>query len=147
MPKLYDGPRGGLYYISKDRKIYVSSKNVNMFGKKFFYNNKNSNKGKQYRGYVLVDIKKSTNSSKKYMAIFRHVKSGRTKTVHFGAAGMSDYTKHKDPQRKQRYIKRHRKRENWNNPMTAGSLSLYILWNKTSLRASIADYKKRFFKK
>ena len=25
------------------------------------------------------------------------------KTIHFGAEGMSDFTKHKDPQRKERY--------------------------------------------
>ena len=35
------------------------------------------------------------------------------KTVHFGAAGMSDYTKHKDPERKERYIERHKKNEDW----------------------------------
>jgi len=39
---------------------------------------------------------------------------------------------------------RHRKRENWNNYMSAGSLSRYILWNKPTLKASIADYKKKF---
>jgi hypothetical protein len=27
--------------------------------------------------------------------------------------------------------------------MSAGALSRWILWNKTSLRASIADYKKK----
>lgn len=102
-------------------------------------------KGKTYKGYNLVSIKKSTNSGKKLMATFKHNTTGRTKTIHFGAAGMSDYTKHKDPHRKQRYINRHRKRENWNNPMTAGALSLHILWNKPTLKASIADYKKRFF--
>jgi hypothetical protein len=31
-----------------------------------------------------------------------------------------------------------------NNPMRAGYLSLYILWNLPSLKASIEDYKKRF---
>ena len=36
-----------------------------------------------------------------------------TKTVHFGAAGMSDYTKHKDDERKQAYIQRHKKNEDW----------------------------------
>lgn len=94
--------------------------------------------------YHLVKIKKSDKSDKKMMAIFEDCKSGRLKTVHFGSFGMSDFTKHKDPERKKRYLARHKSRENWNNPVTAGSLSRYILWNKTSLRASIADYKKRF---
>ena len=87
----------------------------------------------------LVSIKVSTRPEKKYMATFND-----GTVIHFGARGMSDFTKHKDPERKQRYINRHRKRENWNDPKTAGALSLYILWNKETLRASIADYKKRF---
>jgi len=78
------------------------------------------------------------------MAIFRDCKTGRTKTVHFGAAGMSDFTKHKDPERKQRYINRHKTGENWKDPTTPGSLSRWVLWNKPTLSASIADYKKRF---
>ena len=90
-----------------------------------------------------VVIKKSTNSAKKYMAIF--YKDGKKiKTTHFGAAGMSDYTKHKNKSRKQRYMNRHRTRENWNNPMTAGALSRWILWNKPTLKASISDYKRKF---
>ena len=92
---------------------------------------------------MKVIIKRSTNRQKKYMAVF--YKDGKKiKTTHFGAAGMSDYTKHKDSNRKKRYMTRHRKRENWNNYMSAGSLSRYILWNKPTLKASIADYKKKF---
>jgi len=90
-----------------------------------------------------VVIKKSTNSAKKYMAIF-YQDGKKIKTTHFGAAGMSDYTKHKNKSRKKRYMNRHRTRENWNNPMTAGALSRWILWNKPTLKASIDDYKKKF---
>ena len=90
-----------------------------------------------------VVIKKSTNSAKKYMAIF-YQNDKKIKTTHFGAAGMSDYTKHKNKSRKQRYMNRHRTRENWNNPMTAGALSRWILWNKPTLKASISDYKRKF---
>ena len=78
------------------------------------------------------------------MAIFENKQTGREKTVHFGAEGMSDFTKHKDPERKERYINRHKKNENWKDPTTAGALSRWILWNKPSLSASIADYKKKF---
>lgn len=77
------------------------------------------------------------------MAIF-YQDGKKIKTTHFGAAGMSDYTKHKDKSRKKRYMNRHRTRENWNNPMTAGALSRWILWNKPTLKASIDDYKKKF---
>ena len=90
-----------------------------------------------------VMIKKSTNTKKKYLAIF-YEDNKKTRTIHFGCAGMSDFTKHKDEARKKRYMNRHRVRENWSDPMTAGSLSRWILWNKPSLRLSISDYKRRF---
>lgn len=109
------------------------------------FGKKPKRKTKTYKGYALVSIKPSTKSGKKMMATFKHTKTGRTKTTHFGATGYQDFRQHRDPQRKQRYINRHRKRENWRNPMTAGALSLYILWNKPTLKASIADYKRRFF--
>jgi len=64
--------------------------------------------------------------------------------VKFGRQGYSDFTKHKDEARKQRYLDRHKANENWNKPDTAGALSRWILWNKPTLRESIQDYKQRF---
>jgi hypothetical protein len=93
---------------------------------------------------MKVIIKPSTNPKKKYMAIFYDDDGKKKNTTHFGAKNMSDFTKHKDEERKQRYLDRHRARENWNDFMSAGSLSRWILWNKPTLKASIADYKKRF---
>ena len=92
---------------------------------------------------VSVVIKKSDKSEKKLMAVFT-MSNGRTKTTHFGAAGMDDYTKTRDKDQRSRYLKRHRRNENWNNPMTAGALSRWVLWNKETRSASINDYKKRF---
>ncbi len=92
---------------------------------------------------LKVVIKKSTDPKKKLMAIFS-LENGRTKTTHFGAAGMSDFPTHKDEERKKRYLARHRARENWNAPMTAGALSRWILWNLPTRQASIRAYKKRF---
>jgi hypothetical protein len=93
---------------------------------------------------VSVKISKSTKSGKKYMAVFTR-DNGRTKTTHFGSAGMDDYTKTKDKAQRKRYLDRHRKNENWNNYESAGSLSRYILWgNSTSLRENIRTYKSRF---
>ena len=82
---------------------------------------------------INVIIKKSTNPNKKYDAIFED------KKISFGASGYSDYTKHKDPERKKRYIDRHKKNENWGNVESAGFLSRYILWNKPTLKESIKD--------
>jgi len=92
---------------------------------------------------MKVEIKPSTNQDKKLMAIF-YDEGRKVKTTHFGAKGMSDYTIHKDDERKERYLNRHRKRENWDDYMTAGSLSRWILWNKPTLTSSISDYKRRF---
>jgi hypothetical protein len=94
--------------------------------------------------YKLIKITKSNKPEKKLCAVFLNTTTNRTKTVHFGSAGMEDFTLHRDPERKKRYILRHKKREDWNNPVTAGALSLHILWNKPTLKASIQDYKRRF---
>lgn len=68
------------------------------------------------------------------------------KKIHFGQEGASDFTKHKDVKRKQRYINRHEKRENWKKSgiQTAGFWSRWILWNKPTLRGSINDVNKKF---
>ena len=93
---------------------------------------------------VKVDIKESTNSEKKLMAIF-YDGDKKIKTVHFGASGYTDYIKSGgDDERKKRYIARHSNgTEDWNNYMTPGSLSRWILWNLPTLQASIKDYKKK----
>jgi hypothetical protein len=88
---------------------------------------------------MRVVIKRSDRVGKKYVAIF----DGKRKT-HFGASGYEDYTQHKDDTRKASYLSRHRSRENWNNPESAGALSRWILWNKKSFRESVRDYKNRF---
>lgn len=90
-----------------------------------------------------VVIKKSTRPEKKYMAIFKKNEK-KVRTTHFGAKNFSDFTKHKDPERKKRYLNRHKANENWNDYMSAGALSRWILWNKPTLRDSIAHYKKKF---
>jgi hypothetical protein len=92
----------------------------------------------------LKTVRRSHKPEKKYDAVFQYP-DGHTKTIPFGARGMSDFTKHKDKTRKQRYLSRHSGMgEHWNKPDTAGALSKWILWNKPSFRASVSDFKKRF---
>ena len=69
---------------------------------------------------------------------------GRTKTTHFGAVGYPDFTTHHDADRKERYLARHKAREDWNDPTSAGALSKFILWNKPTVAGSVRDYKKHF---
>jgi hypothetical protein len=92
----------------------------------------------------LKTIRKSHKKEKKWDAIFEYP-DGHTKTVPFGQKGYSDFTKHKNITRRQRYLDRHSGMgENWNDPTTPGALSKWILWNKPTLRGSIKDFKKRF---
>lgn len=95
--------------------------------------------------YELLSIKQDTNGKNKYVATFKNKETNRSKTVHFGAVGMDDYTKTKDKEQRDRYLARHKARENWNDPTSAGSLSRYILWgDSTSVKTNIADFKKKF---
>lgn len=92
----------------------------------------------------LISIRESKRADKKMVAYFQDRNSDKVYQVHFGQKGASDFTKHKDPVRKERYLMRHESRENWNNPLSAGALSRWLLWNKPTLQASIVDFKKRF---
>ena len=108
------------------------------------FNPMRSVKGGKTRKLRLKSIKPSHKKEKKWDATFIYA-DGHQKVVPFGAKGMSDYTKHRDPTRKQRYLKRHSGMgESWQKPDTPGALAKWVLWNKKTLRASIADYKRRF---
>ena len=92
----------------------------------------------------LKTIKRSHRADKKWDAVFVK-ENGREIVTPFGQKGYSDYTKHKDKTRKNRYIKRHSGMgEHWNRPTTPGALSRWVLWNKPSFKASVNDFKKKF---
>lgn len=89
---------------------------------------------------IRVILKKSNKKDKKFMVIIGD------KIIHFGSSGYSDYTIHKDKERKKRYLLRHKKRENWNKSgiNTAGFWSRWILWNKQTINESIKDLQKKY---
>tara|TARA_R110000823_G_scaffold22228_2_gene66661 strand:- start:211 stop:516 length:306 start_codon:yes stop_codon:yes gene_type:complete len=98
---------------------------------------------------MKVVFSKSKIKGKKMTAIFyaknKNGEMKKKKTTHFGSAGMSDYTINKDKERRKLYLDRHRKRENWDNPLSAGSLSKHILWgDSTSKQTNIANFKNKF---
>ena len=89
-------------------------------------------------------VKKSDKPNKKLMAIFTK-DNGRTKTTHFGAKGMDDYTITKNKEQRKRYRERHKKDLKTRDYTRAGFLSYYILWGaSTSRKENIASYKRRF---
>ena len=91
----------------------------------------------------LKTIRRSHLPEKKWDAVFE--RNGREFVTPFGQKGYSDFTKHKNVTRRARYLTRHRGMgENWQDPTTPGALSRWILWNKPTFRASVADYKRRF---
>ena len=58
---------------------------------------------------------------------------------------MSDYTIHKDKDRRKNYRKRHKKDLKTNDPMRAGYLSYYILWgDDTDFNKNVENYKKKY---
>ena len=63
--------------------------------------------------------------------------------ISFGASGYSDYTKHHDDARKQMYLKRHTN-ENPNDPKTVAFYATNLLWNKTTLNASVDDTNRKY---
>ena len=83
---------------------------------------------------MQIATQRSSRRGNKFVAF-----DGRQR-VHIGAEGYEDYTTHRDPARRQRYIARHRG-ENWTREgvMTPGWLSRYILWEKPSLREAVAS--------
>lgn len=90
----------------------------------------------------LLSIKPSDRPTKKYVATF--LIDDKEKRVHFGYKGSQTFLDHGDEKKRLAYVARHSKNENFNDPLTAGSLARWINWNKTTLSASIADFKKRF---
>ena len=81
---------------------------------------------------------KSDRPDKKYFII-----TNDNKKIYFGQASASDFTLHKDETRKQRYINRHKKNENWNNKDTAGFWSRWLLWEKPTIKESYDNIKKK----
>ena len=71
--------------------------------------------------YKLKELKPAKDNKHKYIATLENKDTGREKNIKFGAFGMSDYTKNKDDERKERYINRHKGMgEDWNDPGTKG---------------------------
>ena len=70
------------------------------------------------------------------------------KTIHFGSKipFYEDYTIHKDPDRKQRYIDRHKTNEDWSiqGIQTAGFWSRWLLWNEPTIKESIKSIENKF---
>ena len=86
---------------------------------------------------------KSNSSNKKYDVYVENPNTGRINKVSFGAYGYSDYTKHKDVERRERYRLRH-KNDKITDITKPGMWSWWILWNKLTIKDSMNDTLRRF---
>lgn len=90
----------------------------------------------------------SDKPNKKYFVEFVNKDTARIKRIYFGAIRPNGipyeaYIDHKNEERKNRYLARHKANEDWTKP-SPGFFSRWILWNKPSLTASIKDINQRF---
>jgi hypothetical protein len=84
---------------------------------------------------------KSDKKDKKY-----YIVTFTGKHVYFGAAGYEDYTMHKDPKRKEAYIRRHQNNEDWTKSGidTPGFWSYHYLWEFPSKTQAYENIKKKY---
>lgn len=75
-------------------------------------------------------VQPSTRKNKKYMIL-----NDENKYVHFGDSRYADFTKHKDEERRQRYLDRATKiKGNWKkDKYSPNNLAINLLWNKDKL--------------
>jgi hypothetical protein len=90
----------------------------------------------------FIKLDKSKRKGKRYDAIFNI--NGKIKKIPFGSDKHENYTIHKDKERRERYRSRHKK-DNINNPISAGALSWFLLWGESiNLNENIKKFKKKF---
>ncbi len=87
---------------------------------------------KKYYPYKSID-----RPEKKFYVI-----TNDNQKVYFGAAGYEDFTTHKDEARKQRYIARHKKNEDWDDINNAAFWSRFYLWEKPTKKEAYENIKK-----
>ena len=87
---------------------------------------------------MIVFLYRSVNPKKKWTVEFL---SGAK--VNFGDSAYEDYTIHRDPVRKQRYIARHIG-DNLRDLGGAGFWARYLLWNKPTIEEAIKDIQQKF---
>tara|TARA_R100000655_G_scaffold109404_1_gene163806 strand:- start:3095 stop:3442 length:348 start_codon:yes stop_codon:yes gene_type:complete len=99
---------------------------------------------------------KSKSKDKKYTLLMPETDKRKKMKHRFGAKGYRDYTMINDknskyylPNKEDRekvkraYISRHRKDKGLGSPHSPAELSMMLLWNKPTLKASIKDYEKK----
>ena len=89
---------------------------------------------------MLKCIEEINEKNKRFKAYFTN-----GKTTKFGQSNpkQGTFIDHKDKTLKRNYIKRHLKDLDTNDYTRAGYLSMFLLWNKETLKESMKDYNRR----
>ena len=76
-----------------------------------------------------------------------YIITSKGKRVYFGASNYQHFTEgHMDEKRKQRYLNRHKKKEDWSNPDTSGYWSAKFLWYYPTYKEAYTQIKKELIK-
>lgn len=87
-----------------------------------------------------IVISPSTKKNKKYKAVI----DGK-KEIHFGSSAHSDFTRHKDTERKERYIARTSNQDHSKQNIASPAwMSRWISWHKPTIEESIKDLNKKY---
>jgi len=88
----------------------------------------------------MLEFVEEINESKRFKAYFSDGKTAR-----FGQTNpkKGTFIDHKDKELKKNYIKRHLKDLETNDYKKPGFLSMFLLWNKPTLRESVKDFNRR----
>jgi hypothetical protein len=92
---------------------------------------------------MLKSVVEINDKNKRFIATFTN-----GKTTKFGQSNpkIGTYIDHNDKTLKRNYIKRHLRDLNTNDYTRAGYLSLFLLWDKPTLKESITTYNTRILK-
>ena len=94
----------------------------------------------------LIGIYPSISKHKKYVSLF-DLGNNKIKQVNFGYKNSKTYLDHKDITKRANYVARHTAlgTEDYNDPLTPASLSMFLLWGKhTDLDMNIKEYKNMY---
>jgi hypothetical protein len=96
----------------------------------------------------LKIVKLPSTDKKKFKVILKNNKTGRENSIKFGASGYEHYTSgHLDEKRRENYIARHKKREDWTKSgvNTAGWWAWFFLWKFKTYKEALEYIKKTYF--
>ena len=92
----------------------------------------------------LVSVVRTPGERKEFLARFV-LDNGKSRTVRFGTSSNFALNPSKTFIDRDNYIARHRVREDFSNPITAGSLSRHILWGQSrNWPSNVRSFKRRF---